>query len=152
MFDRKILRYPHPVAMNNLCMEFFLQTLGHAEVISAAQMDVLDHEIMRDRIIEDEGLPEHIWTAVGVRATDSPMRRMVMEKHGPMRPKTRDWFPIHDWNKARCVEEITRSGISLPIDYLLWGRSFDGLDARFIISMKKHLPNDYAKLKDLPQA
>jgi hypothetical protein len=147
LFDRHIIRLPHPVGMNNLSMEFFLQTLGNAEVITSARMDILDHEIMRDRIIEQEKLPKDIWSAVGVRATDSPMRRMVMEKHGPIRPKTKTIFPVWDWNKARLVEEISRSGISLPIDYLIWGRSFDGLDARFVIPMKKWLPNDFAKLK-----
>lgn len=145
---RKIVRLPHPVAMNNLSTEFFLQNLAHAEVITSAQLDILDHDIMRDRIIEQEKLPKNIWSAVGVRATDSPMRRMVMEKHGPIRPKTKTLFPVWDWNKARLVEEIRKSGVSLPVDYLIWGRSFDGLDARFIIPMKKHLPNDFAKLKE----
>lgn len=147
LFDRKIIVLPHPVRWSNMCGGFHLQSLSNAEVIGAAQLELLDHEIMRDRIIQETGCNPKIWNAVGVRATDSPMRRMTMEKHGPLRSKTKTWFPVWDWNKARLVEEIERSGISLPIDYLIWGRSFDGLDARFILPMKKHLPADYEKIK-----
>lgn len=147
LFGRRIIRLPHPNMRKHLAMSFLHQSLANAEVITSARLEVFDHAYLHDKVIEQESLPENIWTAIGVRAADSPMRRTAMNKYGPMRHKTKNWYPIWDWNKERLMDEIKRSGISLPVDYWLWGRSFDGLDVRFILPMKQHLPKDFERLK-----
>lgn len=146
LFHRKIIRAPHPAAMKQIVSDYLFQTVGNAEVCAAADLALYDHDDVRDAVVEQENLPDEIFTAIGVRADDSPMRRTAMKKYGPLRPKQRTWFPVHDWSKARLIAEIQKANISLPIDYMLWGRSFDGVDARFSIPMKKYLPNDYKKL------
>lgn len=74
------------------------------------------------------------------------MRRVSIMQHGAISRNKGEYFPVWDWKKARLVEEITRAGVKLPVDYKVWGRSFDGLDARFLIPMKKHFPRDYARV------
>ncbi len=42
---------------------------------------------------------------------------------------------------------IERHGIKLPVDYEMFGRSFDGIDWRFVEPLRKHLPEDYERLR-----
>ena len=56
------------------------------------------------------------------------------------------YMPTWDWSKDKLLDTIERSGISLPVDYLWFGRSFDGLDYRFLGPLKRHAPRDYAKV------
>ena len=144
---RKIISAPHPAAMKQIAGDFMFQTLGNAEVCAASGILLYDHDGIREAVIKQEGLDKKTFTAVGVRADDSPMRRTAMQKYGPLRPKNQTWFPVWDWSKARLMDEIQKAKISLPIDYMLWGRSFDGVDARFTIPMKQHLPRDFATLE-----
>jgi len=44
------------------------------------------------------------------------------------------------------LSEIERSGIKLSVDYKIFGRSFDGLDYRFLAPIKKHFPRDWQRL------
>ena len=54
---------------------------------------------------------------------------------------------------SKVVELITQireeEGIKLPIDYQHFGRSFDGIDYRFLHLIKEHFPTDYQKIIDL---
>lgn len=92
------------------------------------------------------GEPPGLWIATGVRACDSPLRRVAVSKHGSISPKTRNFFAIWDWSKAQVMDAIRREGVKLPVDYLMWGRSFDGLDARFLVPLAKHYPEDYRRV------
>jgi hypothetical protein len=56
---------------------------------------------------------------------------------------------VYDWNMEKLTSEIKKEGVKLPIDYKIWGKSFDGLDYRFIKPLKDNFPNDYEKLKIL---
>ncbi len=145
LFDRRILRFTHPSFYRQLS-NLMYQTPGNAEVLASSPLPSIDYKDVHDMVCEQEGIEDDILSAAGVRAADSPLRRMSVTNHGAIRVKTKVWWPIWDWNKARLIEEIERSKISLPIDYLLWGRSLDGLDARFIIPMKEHLPNDWKRV------
>ena len=42
---------------------------------------------------------------------------------------------------------IKRHGIKLPVDYKLFGRTFDGIDYRFVGPLRKHLPEDFERLR-----
>ena len=37
-------------------------------------------------------------------------------------------------------------GLKLPIDYKWFGRSFDGIDYRFISKLRLHSPEDYERI------
>ena len=43
---------------------------------------------------------------------------------------------------------IDRHRIKLPIDYQWFGRSFDGIDMRFLGPLREHSPKDYQTLLD----
>ena len=43
---------------------------------------------------------------------------------------------------------INENNCKVPIDYKIFGRSFDGLVYRFMLPLKKYFPNDYAKIKE----
>jgi hypothetical protein len=146
LFGRRIIRMPHPNIRKHLAGTFLHQTLANAEVLTSGRLDLWTHADLANYVCEMEGLDPLTYTAIGVRSADSPMRRTAMNKYGPIRSKTRNWYPIHDWNKERLMNEIKRAGISLPVDYLLWGRSFDGLDARFMIPMRDHMPRDFQRV------
>lgn len=146
LFGRHIYRMPHPSFYRMIGSDFLYQDINNAQVFAAANLPVLKHTDVSRMVLNMEGAPLDTMNAIGVRAADSPMRRTAMNKYGPIRGSTRNWYPVWDWDKARLVSEIQRSGISLPIDYWLWGRSFDGVDVRFMLPMKKHLPRDYAKV------
>lgn len=98
-------------------------------------------------IIRSSGhLPDAAYTGTGVRMADSPMRRIGIKTHGAVNHNGKRFFPVYDWNKERLVKEISQSGVKLPIDYKLFGRTFDGLDYRFLVEMRDHLPEDYARV------
>ena len=61
--------------------------------------------------------------------------------------------PIWDWLERSVYGVIKDAGIKLPIDYELFGRSFDGIDYRFLKPIYDNLPDDYEQiLKWFPMA
>jgi hypothetical protein len=142
VFGVKIWNLPHPSLYRWLNCYVF-QTPAHAAVIAAAQLPSFDYEDIRRLVREGAGLPEGVYTASGVRAVDSPMRMASMKRHGPINRRAHTYMPVHDWKKARLREELVKSGIKLPVDYLMFGRSFDGLDLRFLVPLKRERPRDY---------
>ena len=148
LFHRHILRLPHPSFYRHLNNGLF-QTASTNAVIEAANLKEITHLDVFAMAMKQEGLKKgSVLTAIGARAADSALRRMSMKRHGPFRPSTLSWWPIHDYNKERLVREIERAKISLPVDYLMFGRSFDGLDAQYLIPIKKQYPRDYRRILD----
>lgn len=96
----------------------------------------------------DFEMDEDTFVGVGVRATDSLMRRSSIKKYGAINHKRKQFFPVWDWNQETLVKEIRQSGIKLPVDYRIWGRSFDGWDYRFLKGLKDNFPRDYEKCKE----
>ena len=92
------------------------------------------------------------WKAYRIRLSRPPgcapptasRRRTVISRHGPITVSKHTFHPIWDWKKARLLEEIERAGLKLPVDYLIWGRTFDGIGARFTIPLRETFPDDYA--------
>lgn len=92
------------------------------------------------------GLPDGALTASGVRACDSIIRRISFQKGGHVRLKSQTFYPVWNYNKAATMDVIARSGIQLAVDYELFGRSFDGIDYRFLAPLAKHRPADYRRI------
>lgn len=85
---------------------------------------------------------------LGVRAADSPIRRMSIKKTGPVNVRRAQAFPVYDWRAEHLRQAIVEAKCRLPVDYQLFGRSFDGIDARFLLPVREHYPDDYAVICD----
>ena len=159
-FGRPIVRLPHRSVFRFLNDGVF-QTPANLPVIWGAGLLDLSYSDIYDLMAADLGLEdEQPWVAHGVRSADSPMRRMLLQKHGPWRPTERVFYPIHDWyvrydparpeTEGRNIADCLRAtGTKLPVDYRLYGRSFDGLDHRFTAPMREVYPEDYERLQSL---
>lgn len=145
-FDTPILRLPHPSLWRYLT-NYVYQSPDRAPIIDACQLVPVTYDDV-NRIVRDHyALPADTWVVDGVRAADSPNRRTAMLRFGPNNLHRRTFRAVWDWRKAHVMQSITHAGIALPIDYQLWGRSWDGLDARFTAPLAKHLPDDYQTLR-----
>jgi hypothetical protein len=99
-------------------------------------------------VVKDElGLPADTYVGTGVRANDSLTRRLTIKKHGAENKNRKQFFPVFDWDIARVKEEIRSSGIKLPVDYRIWGRTFDGVEMAFIQGLRDNFPEDYETVK-----
>ncbi len=147
VLGKHIVRLPHPSFYRWVNGAIF-QAPQRLRTIAAVGWPNFEYDDMRDAVIEDRDLPEDVWTATGVRAADSPMRRASLIKNQGVNANRRYFYPCWDWNKARLVEELTRAGIKLPVDYKVFGRSFDGLDLRFLVKIREHFPSDYQTILD----
>jgi hypothetical protein len=144
-FQTRIVRVPHP-SLYRWLRHLTFQAPENCSPIEHARLPLFDHEHVRDRVCQSLGLPAGTWIAVGTRACDSPQRRMAFNRTGPINERLRSFYPVWDWNKARLVECLQASGVKLPCEYRVFGRSFDGLDFRFLYGIKKHWPDDYRRI------
>jgi predicted phosphoadenosine phosphosulfate sulfurtransferase len=143
-FGCKIYRAPHPSLarwLNNMVF----QSPENCEEIYDAGIPKIDYVSQVARVAEMAGISD-TWTATGVRAADSPYRLIAIRKHGGINRKEQKFYPIWDWKKERLVKCLQEAKIKLPIDYKLFGRSFDGIDYRFLKPIKDHFPEDYQKI------
>ena len=148
VFDTKIYRVPNQMLYKHLNSGLF-QDLNSWKTILKFGLPNFDNDDVNAMIKDDLDLDENIYTALGTRAADSKMRGFVIKKHGAINNNRKTWLPVYDWKIDKLVSEIQEAGIKLPIDYKIWGKSFDGLDYRFIKPLKDNFPKDYEKLKQL---
>lgn len=144
-FGHRIARYPHP-SLYRWLNAFVFQAPERLAIIEAAQLPAPTYEQVVDLIREDHGLDRDTWVADGVRAADSIVRRTSIKTHGPMKPKGRKVSVVWDWQVAEVRERIAAEGIDLPPDYEWFGRSFDGMDRRFLEPLSVHAPDDFERI------
>lgn len=144
-FDTEIHYYPHP-AFYMFLRNATAQAPERLSLIEAMSIPKITYDDIWAAVRQDLDMPD-AWIADGVRAADSITRRASLIRHGVMKEHSKKVSPIADWLKAEVMDAIIQRGIELPIDYELFGRSFDGLDYRFIKPLKEHLPDDYAVLE-----
>lgn len=143
-FGVRIARLPHPSLHRWLCGGFVFAPPERIAVLTQANLPLHTYADIHTVMIEDNALPSSTLVADGVRAADSPMRRIAIKTHGQV--GTTRWHPVFDWRKADLVDCFRKHGIRLPVDYNLFGRSFDGLDLRFLLPLKRHRPRDYERV------
>lgn len=154
----KIHQYPHP-SLWRMLNALVYQPPERCSIIEAAKMPDVDYGDMWGLIKDDLGMPKSTWVADGVRAADSIVRRASLTRHGVMKSTTRKVSPIHDWLLDEVMSRIRaadlplpytdpKRGAKLPIDYAWFGRSFDGIDARFTKPLREHAPEDYQRILD----
>lgn len=98
-------------------------------------------------LLQANGWDPDTWEAIGIRASDNLVRSTTIKRHGPINRKRKTWFPIYDWSNQRTFDEIQASGIKLPPDYHLWGRSLDGVHHRFLAALREEYPDDFARIE-----
>jgi 3'-phosphoadenosine 5'-phosphosulfate sulfotransferase (PAPS reductase)/FAD synthetase len=150
VFGTKIVRAPHP-SLIRMLRNYVFQPPERAalidEMVEAGKLRNITYEQVEAGVRRVTGM-EGVFCGIGTRAADSPIRRANITQHGALNPRRRSWFPIFDWRIKDVREAIIRSGLKLPIDYVWYGRSFDGIDARFLGPIKEYAPRDYAKILD----
>lgn len=146
-FETKIIQKQHP-SLARMLRNMVFQSPENCETIYDADIPKIDYDFQVSQVAKIACVASP-WTATGVRAADSPMRRIILKKHGVINYTSKKFYPIHDWNKERLIDELKKSKIKLPIDYKLFGRSFDGIDYRFLKPIKDNLPEDYQKIIDI---
>jgi hypothetical protein len=144
-FSTKIIRLPHP-SLYRWLNNYVFQAPENCQVIDDMGLPDFDYQDIQRIIAEDYNLPAGLFTAQGVRAVDSLNRWASIKKHGPINHNKQTFYPIYDWNKETLLREIASEGIMLPVDYHMFGRSFDGIDYRFLKPIRDNYPQDYNKI------
>ena len=98
-FGTRIYRLPHP-SLHRWLNNFVFQPPERCAVIEQADLPEFDYTDSVRAIIEDQGLQHGMLAADGVRAADSPMRRIAIKTHGPITAKQQKYHPVWDWKKA----------------------------------------------------
>lgn len=147
VFGRRIVRLPHP-SLYRMLSGLVFQPPERCEIIEHAALGRFTYHDINTVLIEELGLPPATHIASGVRAVDSPIRWAHFQRRGAINENTRQFYPVYDWRKARLIDAIKCSGIKLPVDYKLFGRSFDGIDLRFLYPIRQHFPRDYQRILD----
>jgi len=144
-FETRIYRLPHH-GLWRMLRGLTFQPPGRISTIESFELGDLDYEELRDMVCVTADIPLRTFDAKGIRAADSIMRRSNFKLRGGINWNRNFFYPVWDWRKAELVHRIKESGALMPIDYQLFGRSFDGVDFRFLYPVKQHFPDDYAKI------
>lgn len=109
-----------------------------------------DDEIRRLHGMKPETLNAQGWKLVD----DLPTRQALNKLPSRLDPDNRWFFPVADWSSDQLEREIVKEGFALPVDYKLFGRSFEKFTQhRFLGPLKTAYPEDYARvLKFFPLA
>jgi uncharacterized glyoxalase superfamily protein PhnB len=142
VFGTKIHRFLTPHFLRNINRAAFQTPANcwHADTLVEWTSDEQAAALLAAR-----GWDPNTWEAVGIRASDNLVRSTTIKRYGPLNSKRRTWYPVYDWSNDRVFEEIKASGIKLPPDYHLWGRSLDGIHHRFMEALRREYPADYAR-------
>lgn len=147
LIGKRIVRMPNPSIYKQLEANMY-QPPHHLDVI----YDMNLYQASYDEIFEaaklDLGLPLDTWVGVGNRMADSIMRRTSIVRYGAANSKRLQFFPVFDWSTRQVIDSINDAGWKLPVDYRIWGRSFDGFDYRFLKPLKDHFPEDYQRVRE----
>jgi len=144
-FEVEIQQLPHP-SLYRMLNNLVFQAPENCHIIEEAELEEHDYDNIVKRWKRGLGISSDIFVAHGTRAADSMMRRASVKKWGSLNPRRRTFMPIYDWKKARLKEELTAANIKLPVDYEMFGRSFDGIDYRFLKPIKDRFPADYERI------
>lgn len=147
-FETRIHRLPHP-SIYRMWNNLVYQAPQNIRTIEAARFPKPDYDTLADLLAEDLGYDSRPWTATGVRAADSPIRRANIKQHGAVNHNRHTFFPVWDMKIAELRSLVKDSGVKLPVDYRYFGRSFDGIDRRFLEPMREHLPRDYNRVLEM---
>lgn len=144
-FGERIYRYPHPNFYRMLDNGVFQHPLT-TPVTDAAELPSYNFMDINVMCAEDAGIPLDTMSCTGVRAADSPIRRVAFTKHGVISWNKGIFYPVWDWTKQDVMDALITNKVNLPIDYKVFGRSYDGIDLRFLLPIREHFPDDFKKI------
>ncbi|MGQ0774568.1 MAG: hypothetical protein ACT4NY_09145 [Pseudonocardiales bacterium] len=143
----RVLSFPHASAYRLIAHSVF-QPPSHLPVIIAHAFPPVDYGMIYSVAADGARFdPDTTWVATGIRAADSPIRRVGIMSRGPYDLSRRVFFPVWDYRKPDVLAALDRLGVPLPVDYRLFGRTFDGCDYRFVKPLAEHFPEDYERLR-----
>lgn len=146
---KRIINLPAPMLYNMLSAKSCdAQTPARVLPLQELDRQPFTFEQLQDFAINVAGLDPGTYTALGVRAKDSARRALFFKTHGPLIHSKRKFYPVWDWDKDKLIEELKRHDVKLPVDYELWGRTFDGLYYNFLVKIRERFPRDYQKILD----
>jgi len=145
-FKTKILQLPHPRLYRMLRNSIF-QTYESYLAIKEMRLPSFDYDFCFKMALIHYKLPDSTYVAIGNKRSDNINRAMQMKKSGGIQESKNKIFPIFDWTDTMLKAEIKKSGVKLPVDYEMFGRSFDGLQFEFVEPIKRNYPDDYEKIK-----
>jgi len=140
----KIAQVPHPVFLAELASYHF-QPPHRAKAIAALQKTDQSYVAMTKNQIEKYikqsfGYSPDAYTCVGVKCGDSAMRRMAMRKTQGLNQSNKKFYPIADFENWHVVNIIKRHGLKVPVDYRLFGISYENIQYRFLRVIADHCP------------
>ncbi|MEI2416202.1 phosphoadenosine phosphosulfate reductase [Orrella sp. JC864] len=147
-FGERIIQMPHP-SLHRWLNGHIFRPPQQCAVVEQAGLPNHSYEDVFAAVRQDHGLDPGLMYATGVRAADSPMRLVALKTHGSIHEKGLKYHPVWDWKKADLLREFRRAGVKLAPDYRVFGRTFDGLDVRFLGPMKRHFPRDYQRVLEM---
>lgn len=149
-FGCHIYRLPHPSLFRKLTYGVF-QPPDRASTIMeqyAIDLNTYTYAAINDIVRNTMGLSDSVYAGVGIRMADSPMRRVAIRRYGAIIHREKNFYPVYDWRKEDMMQAFTEARIRLPVDYRIWGRTFDGLNYSFIKPLKEWFPDDYKRCLD----
>jgi 3'-phosphoadenosine 5'-phosphosulfate sulfotransferase (PAPS reductase)/FAD synthetase len=144
-FQTPIVRMPHP-SLFRMLNNLVFQAPERCRVIEEAGLATLSYDKCAREVITALGWSKSTFVGHGTRSADSLMRRASVKKWGCLNPNRKTFMPISDWNADRVAQCFRDERIKLPVDYEMFGRSFDGIDERFLRPIHDRFPEDYAKI------
>lgn len=147
-FGTKIHRVPHPSLYRMLDRDVY-QPPDRLDITRRCRLPTFEHKELEQWVCEDFNLDRRkIFVATGIRAADTPHRRMFLARTGPIDWKNRRFYPVHDVNKATLILMMKKAGLKLPPDYAMFGRSFDGIGYQYLEPISRHYPKDFKRILD----
>lgn len=149
-FSTPILRLPHPSRYRWFRAHTFMPGDRWDEIEELfAALPHYEYEDVEALVREKAG--NECFIGVGVRARDSMTRWASYKVHGAINRRRKSFYPLVEWTVGELDELFTRQGTPLPVDYRMFGRSFDGIDYRFLSVIKQQYPGDYELIRrDFP--
>lgn len=141
-FGEHIYRVTHPNFYHYLKTNT-AQSWHTAKAIEFLDLPSFSYEDVEAGVRRTAGCPD-AWTVVGIRVAESPLRRARIKdwKH----EKNRKLYPIWQIRKAELVKFLRDRQVPIPPDYAMFGRSFDGIEYRYLKQIQSDYPRDFHKI------
>lgn len=145
VYKTEIEIMPHPMLFDLMRHQSWQGLYGCKHLLQY-RMPKMKFENMTRAYTSSIGLG-YLWDCVGLKQCDSFNRRQVLRKYGELRRDKMKAYPIQHLTHRDVHMGLAKRGIKEPIDYEIWGTSFDKLGYTYLIGLRDRLPRDYETLK-----